>query len=353
MSAVGGMGHLHLRPRRAAETVGANVLSMLLLAAVAVFACWLVGTRAADIGTDTMTYAGFFEALGRESMETRLEPGFVYLSLALWKLGMGVIGYQTALFALLLGTVVVSTHQYFRSLGGERGYLTFLVVALTLLFISPMFVNASINTVRQGLAALLVFTALLSFQQRRWGAFVLFGLLASSLHMSSFLYLLFAPVLLLGARTQRLVALVAFVLYVSGLSMAIVRAGVPALYELVMTYTENSHSRSGVRIDFAVFSIFWYVLPFVLSPLVKPEFREKIRNSTAIYLVMMLPFFAVGWGFFSNRYLLPAWLSASLIVAAVICHSRLPALRHPLLLRFGLILSCAVFYYYVNNEIVI
>ncbi|MFC3816211.1 EpsG family protein [Lysobacter sp. GCM10012299] len=353
MNSVDGLTTFHVRQHRAADTVGATVLSVLLLAAVAAFGCWLVGTRSPDIGTDTLTYAGFFEALGRESIETRLEPGFVYLSIALWKLGLGVTGYQTALFALMLGTVVVSTRQYFRALGDERGYLTFLSVSVMLLFVSPMFVNASINAVRQGLAALLVFTALLSFQQRRWGAFALFGLVASSLHMSSLLYLVFAPVLLLGPKTQRLVAVAGFILYVSGVSMAAVRAAVPALYELVMTYTENSRFQSGVRIDFAVFSIFWYALPHALSPLVKPEFREKIRDSTAIYLVMLLPFFAIGWGFFSNRYLLPAWLSVSLIVAAVICHSRLPALRHPLLLRFGLVLSCAVFYYYVNNEIVI
>ncbi|HEY5802776.1 MAG TPA: EpsG family protein [Lysobacter sp.] len=353
MNTVDDLVTLRLHPRRAADTVGASVLSVLLLAAVAVFGCWLVGTRSPDIGTDTLTYAGFFEALGRESIETRLEPGFVYLSIALWKLGLGVTGYQTALFALMLGTVAVSTRQYFRALGDERGYLTFLSVSLMLLFVSPMFVNASINAVRQGLAALLVFTALLSFQQRRWGMFALFGVVASSLHMSSVMYLLFAPVLLLGARTQRIIAIAAFALYVSGLSMVMVRAAVPALYELVMTYTENSRYQSGVRIDFAVFSIFWYALPYALSPLVKPEFREKIRSGTSIYLVMLLPFFAIGWGFFSNRYLLPAWLSASLIVAAVVCHSRLPALRHPLLLRFGLILSCAVFYYYVNNEIVI
>ncbi|UNK49951.1 EpsG family protein [Lysobacter sp. S4-A87] len=353
MSSIDHLTTLPLRSRRTADTVGASVLSALLLLAVAAFGCWLVGTRSPEIGTDTLTYAGFFEGLGRESIETRLEPGFVYLSIALWKLGAGVTGYQTALFALMLGTVAVSTRQYFRSLGDERGHLTFLGVSLMLLYISPMFVNASINAVRQGLAALLVFTALLSFQQRRWGMFALFGAIAGSLHMSSLLYLVFAPVLLLGPRTQRLVAVAGFILYVTGLSMAMVRAAVPALYELVMTYTENSYYRSGVRIDFAVFSIFWYALPHALSPLVKPEFREKIKSSTAIYLVMLLPFFAVGWGFFSNRYLLPAWLSASLIVAAVICHSRLPALRHPLLLRFGLVLSCVVFYYFVNHEIVI
>jgi hypothetical protein len=353
MSAVDGPIAVPLRPRRSADAVGGAVLSMLLLAVVAAFGCWLIGTRPPEIGTDTRTYAGFFEALNRDSIETRLEPGFVYLSLALWKLGVGVTGYQTALFALMLATVVISTRRYFNYLGDHRGYLTFLGVAVMLLFISPMFVNASINAVRQGLASLLVFTALLSFQQRRWGSFVIVGALASSLHMSSLMYLVFAPVLLFGARTQRVVAVAAFLLYVSGTSMVLIRTALPTLYELVMAYTPNSYYRSGVRIDFAVFSIFWYALPHVLAPLVRSEVRDKIKNSTAVYLAMMLPFFAIGWGFFSNRYLLPAWLAISLILAAVVFHSRIPMLRHPLLLRFGLVASCVVFYFYVTNEIMI
>ena len=159
--------------------------------------------------------------------------------------------------------------------------------------------------------------------------------------------------LLFGTRMQRVIALIAFASYVSGLSMQVIRAYVPSLYDLVMTYTATQYYRIGVRIDFAVFSIFWYMLPYILAPLVRAEYREKIKESAAVSLVMTLPFFAVGWGYFSNRYLLPAWLSVSLILAAMLVHSRLALLRNPLLLRFGLILSCAAFYYYVTNEILI
>ena len=43
--------------------------------------------------------------------------------------------------------------------------------------------------------------------------------------------------------------------------MMLVRTAMPSLYDLVMTYTAEPDYRSGVRIDFAVFSIFWYALP--------------------------------------------------------------------------------------------
>jgi len=339
--------------RHASDATAGVVLGVMLLAAVAVFCCWLIGTRALDIGTDTDTYAGFFEGLDQLPTGTRLEPGFVYLSYALRQLGLGVIGYQTALFALLLCTIVVATRNYARYIGESRGYLTLLSASLMLLLVSPMFANASINAVRQGLAAPLVFAALLSFHQRRWWGAAIYGALASSLHYSSLLYLAFAPALLLNARMLRYVAAAAFLLYVSGMSLVLVRSLVPALYNAVMEYTPNRYYKSGVRIDFAVFSIFWYALPHLLAPLVRSPQRERIKDSTAVYLVMLLPFFAIGWGYFSNRYLLPGWLAVSMILASVLCHSRIPMLRNPLLIRLGLIASCAVFYVYVVNVIVI
>ena len=343
-----------LPPRRHTDASAANVLSLLLLLAVAVFGCWLIGTRSLDTGTDTDTYAGFYQRLGSGLIETRLEPGFVYLSYGLRRLGLGVIGYQVVLFALLLATAAAATRRYFRYLGGTAaGYYTFLSASLMLLLASPMFVNASINAIRQGLAALLIFAALLAFHQRHWWKFALYGALASSFHISALLYLVLAPVLLLPASMQRFLAAAAFLLYVSGLSRTAISILSPTMYQTVMEYTATTRFEAGVRTDFAVFSIFWYALPYALSPLIKAQYREKIKDSTAVYLVMLLPFFAVGWGYFSNRYLLPAWLAVSLILAAILCSNRISLLRQPLLIRFGLIVACVVFYTYVSRGIVI
>lgn len=329
------------------------VLSLVLLALVMTFGCWLVGTRELDIGTDTSVYAAFFERLGHGPIVTRLEPGFVFISYLLNRLGLGVTGYQATLFALLLLTVVASTRRYFHYLGGTRGYLTFLSASVMLLFVSPMFVNASINAVRQGLSALLVFAALLCFQRRRWWPFVLYGAVDSSLNLSALLYLAFAPALFLSARVLRYGAALAFVLYCTGLTLAIVRTALPSLYVAVMSYSINPDYQIGVRLDFAVFSIFWYVLPLLLARLVHAPYRERIVESTAVYLVMLLPFFAIGWGYFSNRYLLPASLAASLMIAAVMCYSRFALLRNPLLIRLGMLASCGVLYFLVTNVIVI
>ncbi len=328
-------------------------LGFFLLCVVAVFGCWLVGTRSLETGTDTETYAYFFESLDAGLPETRLEPGFVYLSYLLRQAGLGVAGYQAVLFGLLLLAVAYASRIHHRYLDTPVSRQTLLCAGLMLLFVSPMFVNASINAIRQGLAAPLVFAALLFFHRRHWAGFILCGALATSLHMSSLMYLLCAPALFLSTRMLRLVAVAAFALYVSGGSMLIVRAAAPSFHDLVMEYTANPLYRSGVRIDFAVFTAFWYLLPHLLAPLVQAPWRQRVLDSTSVYLVMSLPFFIIGWGFFSNRYLLPAWLSISLIIGAVLCHNRVALLRNPLLIRLGLLASCLVFFIYVSRGIVI
>lgn len=340
-------------PESSRADAAASGLSFLLLVIAAVFGAWAVGTRPLDIGTDTSVYAGFYEALGHTVIHTRLEPGFVFVSTVIRKLGFSVIGYQVLLFALLLLIAVVASRKYFNYIGGGRGFAMYLTAAITLLYVSPMFMNGAINAIRQGLAALLVFSALLSFHRRQWWQFLLFAALASSLHLSSLMYLACAPALLVSARTLRWIALLAFVMYVSGLSMRIVQAFIPPLYAFVQEYAFNPDYRSGVRVDFAVFSIFWYVLPHMLAPLIRESHREAIVQSAAVYLVMVLPFFAVGWGSYSNRFLLPAWLAASLIVAAILCFSRLSILRNPLLVQVGLVGACMALYYYVSNGIVV
>lgn len=328
-------------------------LSVILVLVACLIAASLVGMRGINVGTDTHEYAGFFETIANGRSETRFEPGFVLVTRLLAATGIGVIAYQWALFGILLLTVWVASRRYFDYLGGERGYLTFLTASLAFLFVSPMFVNAAINAVRQGLASLLVFAALLAFHRRQWRAFIGFGILATGFHYSALLYLACAPVLLLGIRSMRIIALLGFLAYCTGLTMVVVRSAVPALYVAVMSYSPEATYRAGVRIDFAVFSIFWYMLPYLMSGLVREPFRQRIKDSTAVYLVMLLPFFLVGWGNYSNRYLLPAYLTASLIVAAIFCNGRTPFLRNPLLLRAGLIVSSFVFCYYVTYQVIV
>ncbi|HET6431608.1 EpsG family protein [Dyella sp.] len=338
------------------DTAAANaraVLTVLVLGVACLIATATVALRAENIGTDTHIYAGVFEAMRHGQVTTRFEPGFVALTKISSVIGMSVVGYQATLFLVLLAGAAAAAHRYFNYLGSNREFLTFLCAALLFLFLSPMFVNASINAVRQGLATPFVFAALLAFHRKQWRGFLFYGLLSSSLHYSSLMYLGFAPVLLLRLRTQRIIAGVAFVAYCSGLSMLLVRTIAPAVYAAVMSYSSGAEYRAGVRLDFAVFSLFWYLLPFIASRLVREPYDERIKSSAAVYMAMVLPFLAVGWGNYSNRYLLVPWVAASFILAAIVCHARTPVLRHPLLLRLVLIPASGLFSYFVLHMVLI
>jgi hypothetical protein len=135
--------------------------------------------------------------------------------------------------------------------------------------------------------------------------------------------------------------------------MVLVRALVPAVYTLVMAYDGGATYRAGVRLDFALFSLFWYLLPYGVGMLVREPARERITRGMAVYLALMLPFLVVGLGNYSNRYLLPAWLSVSLVLAAICCDNRLVPLRNPIVLGMGLVAACGVFYFYVSHGLVL
>ncbi|WP_158544977.1 EpsG family protein [Dyella monticola] len=335
-------------------TINARViLSIMLVLAVCLFVDILVGTRSIDVGTDTYVYAEVFHEFRGGPVETRFEPGFLIITKLVSMLGFSVQAYQCILFGLLLVFAVIAARHFFEYLGSTQGYLTYLTAGLMFLLLSPMFVNASINAVRQGLSSLPVFIALLAFHQRQWRTFFIYGVIGACFHYSALLYMAFAPLLLLNIKLLRVAAIVGFVAYCTGLTMTVVRAAVPYIYNQVMDYSLISQYKSGVRIDFAVFSIFWYLLPFVLSGMVRKPYATRLKDSTAVYLVMLLPFFTLGWGNFSNRYLLSAYMAVSFMVAAVFFHSRLSVLRNPILLRGGLLVSCAVFYYYVANQVMV
>jgi hypothetical protein len=330
------------------------MLSMMLIAAACLFIDLVVGTRSIDVGSDTYVYAGVFDEFrGGGPAQTRFEPGFLMVTRLLAMAGVSLHVYQCVLFGLLLVFALVAARRYFDYLGGTRGGVTFVIASLAFLLISPMFVNASINAVRQGLSSLPVFIALLAFHQRQWRSFFIWGVIGTCFHYSALLYLVFAPLLLFNLKFLRLAAIFGFVAYCTGITMIVVRAALPSLYSAVMDYSLGARYKSGVRIDFAVFSIFWYLLPYCMSGLVRKPHSERLKDSTAVYLVMLLPFFAVGWGNFSNRYLLSSYMAISMMVAALFFFSRISILRNPILLRMGLVISCAVFYYYVVHQVIV
>ncbi len=331
-----------------------NIASIAFISVACLFCCSFVAMRSYNIGTDTQAYANFFLDIDKYGFaDTRLEPGYVLFAHIVSSLGFSIIGMQAITFLLLIITVIFSVREYWKYLGSMDSNLMFLVLSLSLFFVSPMFVNASINAIRQGLASLLIFTALLSFYRHSWFKYLVFAILSTGFHYSSVIYLVLAPILFLDQRKIQIIAILAFVFYCSGLSEVIIKTYFQFIYAQVMDYKYGSDYNAGARIDFAIFSVFWYVVPYIVTPLIRKGARDKIMATSSVYLVMLLPFFMIGFGNYSNRLLVPAWLSTSLLVAALIYNCRIILFRHPVYMWMGLCVSIIVFYYLMSNELII
>ncbi|WP_221250094.1 EpsG family protein [Desulfuromonas versatilis] len=325
----------------------------LLLVGVA-FCCSTVALRPLNIGTDTQAYANFFYHVDKYGIvNTRLEPGYVAFARIVSYLGFDLVGMQALTFLLLITIIVYSATEYWKYLGSFNSKLMFLTASFGFFFLSPMFVNASINAIRQGLASLLIFTALLSFSRRQWLKFAVLSFAAIGFHYSSVIYIVFSPMLLLRQRGLHLVFVFFFILYCLGLTEEMVKFVSPFVYSQVMDYKYGSQYNAGVRLDFAFFSIFWYIIASFSLFFVRKSVKEKLVVTISIYLTMLLPFFLVGFGNYSNRLLVPAWLSLSLLFGAIIYNCRVVIFRHPVYLWMFLCFSSVVFNYFVINEIII
>ncbi|WP_413738402.1 hypothetical protein, partial [Shewanella sp. BJSY2023SW001] len=73
-------------------------------------------------------------------------------------------------------------------------------------------------------------------------------------------------------------------------------------------YDSFAEYKSGVRFDFAVFSLFptLYLLFIKVTRVI--NISELTLSFYKIYSLLLIPFWFLGWGNYSNRYAMPAWL---------------------------------------------
>jgi len=88
------------------------------------------------------------------------------------------------------------------------------------------------------------------------------------------------------------------------------------LYQTIVNYGVYAEHTSGIRLDFAGFTIvaglfFWLIGTYFLHE----DKRTKFINLVKIYWILTIPFFCLGFAGFSDRYLYPAWLYLSILSA--------------------------------------
>lgn len=316
----------------------------------------VVGVRDVSVGTDTLNYANNFLSIQScNCFPGRLEPGFQVLT---WMLGMtgqgtGFYFFSVSLFIFL--TAYFLSKNTSRLLGKDDvGQWKIQYWILIFLFISPFFVSANINAIRQGLASLFVFFAMFALVERKWRSFFLYSIVSISFHYFSGVLVLLSLALFFSLPFLLMITGGLSVIYGFGFSEVIVKfvsdlTGL-SIYSFVMDYMAGAEYRSGVRFDFLMFSWFWVVFFLAVSVFfLKSEQRRSFRHLVKIYLILLIPFLLFGFGNYSNRYLYPAWLFLPFIMGGLIGTLRFSLTGASVVLPGVLVVSCSVFIWMVNH----
>jgi hypothetical protein len=120
------------------------------------------------------------------------------------------------------------------------------------------------------------------------------------------------------------------------------------LYKKITEYGVNEGYRTGVRFDFAIFSIiFGFLFEIIGMSISSLKERLKIKQCIKLYWVTLLPFFFFGFGAFSDRLLFTSWIYLSFLAAMVFSYGQVSfnGIVRPMVLLIFVVLSLN---YFVN-----
>jgi hypothetical protein len=88
---------------------------------------------------------------------------------------------------------------------------------------------------------------------------------------------------------------------------------IPYIYSKIMNYGLSGY-KQGTRYDFALFTVgIGIIMHFLSKLLLSSEEQNKFSPLLSIYWLLAFPFFIMGFGAYSDRYLLPSWLWMSIL----------------------------------------
>nr|WP_320166829.1 EpsG family protein [uncultured Methylophaga sp.] len=291
-----------------------------------------IGYRDLSIGSDTYRYAEYYQAL-KDCLTLcgEHEVGFQIFGYIFAYTGQTTASYffGISLFIFLMLNLVSLKFVTMFNITYEqnRDYFLLLLLIFFIFLLSPFFVSAHINAIRQGIASFVVYLSLFFFITKNWKLFLLTALIASSFHHTALMYLAFSPLLLLTLNRLILIVVLLTISYLSGLSEFLLHhlsdmTGL-GIYEKVVNYQLKVSYQRGVRWDFTLFSIFLALIPyFICRYLVIDKFKDGMITALKVYLVLLIPFFLFGYAAFSNRFLYTAWLYLPFLAAGTLISAR-------------------------------
>lgn len=292
------------------------VISILLLVVALA-----TGHRPVHVGSDTALYWAIYdEALNGQELSHRFEFLYDFLSslFAFFSLNKGI--YFSFLSALSLSLFFLSFTNFNRYFSRSPCDAGLFVYGFLLLITSTIFYAAQVNVIRQGISCAALFCFYSCLLTRRYGFTLFFSaFVALGFHFTAIFFILLSFCLALSYRSVLSGTLVLFLLYTSGATIQFVTltsslSGID-FFGKITEYGAGLEYTSGIRLDFAFFSLCLGGLLDIFGRFLVPSRqRERFLNSVKIYWLLLIPFLIFGFGAFSDRLLLNAWLYFSIVL---------------------------------------
>jgi hypothetical protein len=280
-----------------------------------------VGFRPEAVGSDTPLYSEIYTDL-LNSVSPLVSFEYLYDFLAI---GSAQVGLPVGAFFTLISLFGFSAVFFLARLIGcylndsMAGSLRLFVLLTIFLLASPFFFSSQVNVIRHGVSILfaqLFLVGLVCHIKRHW--LLVIAVVSIGFHYTAFLYIGLSVLLLLPYWALLLLLGISFVSYITGTSEAFVLliSSLSAIdfHGKISDYGAGSDYVRGVRLDFALFTMSLGVITsFIVAIFIRKKQALKVLNLSKVYWVLALPFFYAGFGAYSDRYLLGAWLYLSVI----------------------------------------
>lgn len=269
---------------------------------------YFISVRDVDIGTDTLSYISIFNKV--------LDPYYLVDTEILFFVLNKLVGYFTAdyrvlfFFCALLSFflswfMIRAVTPFFGS--AYKGNDSLFILIFSIFLLSPFFFNANVNVLRQGLATPILLSAFFFLLRKSYFKSCLLFLLSIGFHKSSLFFVVLSPLVFVSYKKIAVLIMILSFSYVSGIAYKIIQPmlsafGFGEILMEIQTYGSSSDYKSGIRIDFFLFSLSFVLVAYICY--IKSYISEGLLK---ILMVLFVPFLLFGYVAYSDRLLLTLW----------------------------------------------
>lgn len=293
-----------------------SVSLLLLLSLVTVL--FSIGFRPDTIGNDTLGYINYYDQVTQHLLH-----GYIYEYL--FEICIRIFAFLNCSYAyFFIGlalvnaiNVILIAQNLSKYLEYQINFYRILFLLASFLFISPFFFSSQVNVLRHGISIFFLVLSFLFLLERVSLFYALIALvLAQGFHSTAIFFIFFSPLIYFKYSSVIRTTIFFFVIYISGLCRYLIYFFSESIYNKIVNYGVFSGYSSGIRYEFAAFTIgagfiFHMLGKYFLAEKAQCQFMQLLK----IYWIFTLPFFIMGFGAYSDRYLLPAWVYLSVLSA--------------------------------------